>query len=376
MAYRGGAGFKSDSDAQAPSARVRTSDYAISQPKGGASGYANGGEKKVASPASAGARGDGARAAAADAKDGEDDLVARVASKLRLEGSWTNLDFGEIEMGERIGGGGVGVVYEGWFRGEQVALKTLFDPRVDEKLKEEYMDELLVMSQLDHPNIVAFKGACMAPPDLCFVMERCETSLFTLLHYSGRAELSTYERARMAADVAAAMAYLHARRPAIIHRDLKSPNVLVAEDGALKVCDFGLVRTKTTQAGTPSYMAPELLDGKPFSRAVDVYAFGILLHEIFSGEVPFDGCDFYDVRTRVGRGDRPRVPTLDVPDAIQTMMVDCWHARPERRPEMADVHATLQELLEKLPRQSNLAALESGDSFGGGDALDDLLGFK
>ena len=218
MAYRGGAGFKSDSDAQAPSARVRTSDYAISQPKGGGSGYsANGGDKKVASPASA-PRGDGARgAAAADAKDGEDDLVARVASKLQLEGSWTNLDFSEIEVGERIGGGGVGVVYEGWFRGEQVALKTLFDPRVDEKLKEEYMDELLVMSQLDHPNIVAFKGACMAPPDLCFVMERCETSLFTLLHYSGTAELSTYERARMAADVAAAMAYLHARRPCLLY---------------------------------------------------------------------------------------------------------------------------------------------------------------
>lgn len=98
----------------------------------------------------------------------------------------------------------------------------------------------------------------MRPPNLCFVMEKCDSSLFTLMHYGGGADsLSTHERVRMAADIAAGMAHLHSRTPPIIHRDLKSHNVLVAADRTLKLCDFGLVRTRTTQAGTPSYMAPE-----------------------------------------------------------------------------------------------------------------------
>ena len=96
---------------------------------------------------------------------------------------WNQIDFErDIEIGERIGGGGVGVIYKGWLRDEPVALKTLFDPRVDEKLKKEYMDELLVMSKVNHSNIVGFLGACMAPPNLCFVMELCDNSLYHLIH--------------------------------------------------------------------------------------------------------------------------------------------------------------------------------------------------
>ena len=98
-------------------------------------------------------------------------------------GGWENIDFNkDIEMGEKIGGGGIGVIYKGWFRDEPVALKTLFDSRIGENLKKEYMDELLCMSKLKHSNIVKFMGACMKPPNLCFVMEMCECSLYDVLH--------------------------------------------------------------------------------------------------------------------------------------------------------------------------------------------------
>ena len=95
---------------------------------------------------------------------------------------WANVNFSEIELGDRIGGGGVGIIYKGWWRDEPVALKTLFDARIGADLKQEYMDELLVMSKVQHSNIVKFLGACMTPPNLCFIMELCDSSLFHLLH--------------------------------------------------------------------------------------------------------------------------------------------------------------------------------------------------
>jgi hypothetical protein len=95
---------------------------------------------------------------------------------------WTHINFEDVELGEIIGGGGVGVIYMGWYRDKAVALKTLFDPRVDDSLKQEYLDELLVMSKVKHSNIVNFMGACMTSPNLFFMMELCENSLFTLLH--------------------------------------------------------------------------------------------------------------------------------------------------------------------------------------------------
>lgn len=95
------------------------------------------------------------------------------------EAGWMHIDFErEVQLGDLIGGGGVGMIYKGWYKDEQVALKTLFDSRIGEDLKREYMDELLVMSKVKHSNIVKFLGACMKPPNLCFVMEMCECSLY------------------------------------------------------------------------------------------------------------------------------------------------------------------------------------------------------
>ena len=199
-----------------------------------------------------------------------------------------------------------------------MAVKTLFDPKVDDALMTEYMDELLVMSQLEHENVVSFLGASMTPPNLFFVMELCDASLFNMLHEQ-HAAFTTYERVQIACDVAAAMEYLHGMEPScIIHRDLKSHNLLVSSRGIVKLCDFGLVKTRTTQAGTPAYMAPELLEGGSFNKSVDVYSFGVLLCELFSQEVPFAGYEIDDIRRAVTRGERPRIPTVDTPEPVSS----------------------------------------------------------
>jgi len=276
---------------------------------------------------------------------------------------------------EEIGGGGVAVVYRGRWGDKTVAVKTLFDPKVNDALRAEYLDELHVMSGLSHPNIVSLLGACMTPPKLFFVMELCERSLFRALHENRQHPLSREGRTRVAKNIADGMAYLHARPAPIVHRDLKSANVL-EQRGEFKICDFGLVRTKNAGAGTPSYIAPEIFRGQSFSLSVDTYAFGVLLNEIFSNEIPFREYDYDDVKRSVTRGDRPPLPRYsDTPDdTIRKLIVDCWADDAAARPTFAAVAEILEAAV-----ASPLATSRSQTSFCdaehdvGGDCLDSLM---
>lgn len=119
------------------------------------------------------------------------------------------------------------------------------------------------------------------------------------------------------------MEYLHAQRPAIIHRDLKTHNLLKAYDGHVKICDFGLVKVTNPQAGTPAYMAPELFQNKPYNKSVDVYSFGVVFWELFCGEIPFYMVDIPDIRQRVLSGDRPKIPG-SCPQRWTNLIRQCW----------------------------------------------------
>lgn len=283
--------------------------------------------------------------------------------------TWKTIRFDEVEVGERIGGGGVGVVHRGWYKNKPVALKTLFDARISEDLKREYMNELVVVSQLDHPNIVQFIGANTQPPNLFFAMELCEGSLFDALHRSRR-RYSIRELVSISLSTAKALLHLHRQSPPIIHRDVKSHNLLFSRDGTLKLCDFGLVLTSASRAGTPCYMAPELFDNLPFGPAVDVYAFGMLLWEMFTGNVPFEGFEVLDIANVVKDGQRPAVPKGDTPREVRRLIEDCWAQRATERPNFAEVVERLDSLLDSIPEKTHLDML--GDDFGG-DCLDSLM---
>ena len=178
------------------------------------------------------------------------------------------------------------------------------------------------MSKLSHSNIVRFMGASMVPPNLCFVMELCEDSLYNQLH-NKRLNFSEYDIIRLATDVACAVEYLHSLKPCIIHRDLKSHNVLISYDGVAKICDFGLVKNTCTTAGTPAYMAPELLENKQYNRSVDSYAFAVLLWELYTGEIPYYCMEIADIRNRVIGGGRPTIPSL-IPRRSSNLIRTCW----------------------------------------------------
>jgi hypothetical protein len=174
----------------------------------------------------------------------------------------------EVVLFEQLGSGAFGTVYRGEWQGARVAVKVLTAAAgCSPKELESFRQEAAVLSRLRHPNIVAFLAASTAPPTVCVVEELAEGgSLHARLHEclgpSGRradAPLPLPELIRLATGIAAAMAYLH---PGVVHRDLKSQNVLLSADGTPKVCDFGIAKFKAGtfvstahgQAGTPAYM--------------------------------------------------------------------------------------------------------------------------
>ncbi|EOY21278.1 Tyrosine kinase family protein isoform 6 [Theobroma cacao] len=171
---------------------------------------------------------------------------------------------------EEITLGSYGEVYRGDWHGTEVAVKKFLDQDISGESLEEFKSEVRIMKKLRHPNVVLFMGAVTRPPNLSIVTEFLHRgSLYRLIHRPNN-QLDERRRLRMALDAARGMNYLHNCTPVIVHRDLKSPNLLVDKNWVVKVvCDFGLSRMKhstylssRSTAGTAEWMAPEVLQNE------------------------------------------------------------------------------------------------------------------
>ncbi|XP_027937083.1 serine/threonine-protein kinase CTR1-like isoform X3 [Vigna unguiculata] len=207
-----------------------------------------------------------------------------------------DIPWSELILKENIGTGSFGTVLRADWRGSDVAVKILKVQGFDPGRFEEFLKEVSLMKRLRHPNIVLLMGAVIQPPKLSIVTEYLSRgSLYELLHMPNvGSSLSERCRLKMAYDVASGMNYLHQMRPPIVHRDLKSPNLLVDDSYTVKVCDFGLSRTKAntflsskTAAGTPEWMAPEVIRGELSNEKCDVFSFGVILWELVTLQQPW-----------------------------------------------------------------------------------------
>jgi len=170
-------------------------------------------------------------------------------------------------------------------------------------------------------------------------------SLYTLLH-SPSCQLTWAQVIYLCLGAASGLAHLH--RCGVVHRDVKSANLLVQPDLTVKVADFGLSRINPNTAamtgslGTYQWMAPEVIGNQQYSEKADVYSFGIVLWECTARQIPFATVPGVKAAMDVmNHGLRPEIPSY-TPPALATLMQWCWQGNPEERPQMADVAQALK----------------------------------
>uniref|UniRef100_A0A1J3D3F3 non-specific serine/threonine protein kinase n=1 Tax=Noccaea caerulescens TaxID=107243 RepID=A0A1J3D3F3_NOCCA len=290
----------------------------------------------------------------------------RANRDLGLDGDDMDIPWCDLNIKERIGAGSFGTVHRAEWHGSDVAVKILMEQDFHAERVNEFLREVAIMKRLRHPNIVLFMGAVTQPPNLSIVTEYLSRgSLYRLLHKSGaREQLDERRRLSMAYDVAKGMNYLHNRNPPIVHRDLKSPNLLVDKKYTVKVCDFGLSRLKASTflssksaAGTPEWMAPEVLRDEPSNEKSDVYSFGVILWELATLQQPWGNLNPAQVVAAVGfKGKRLEIPRNLNPQ-VAAIIEGCWTNEPWKRPSFATIMDLLRPLIKSAVPQPNRSDL-------------------
>jgi serine/threonine protein kinase len=223
---------------------------------------------------------------------------------------------------------------------------------------------VVVDSQIFHPNVVLFMGACTDPTQkLMVVTERLPTDLHALLiENKTKYDLSLRKRMKMAKEAALGINWLHSGKQQFIHRDLKLSNLLVTHDFHVRVADFGLTRVKDkkggdgdTPQGSPAYMAPEVYMGH-YDEKCDVYSFGMVLWEMLTQERVF--ADIPNLQKLmfavVEEGRRPALPP-NTPTSLRNLITACWDASPAKRPSFKEILEQLDHVLVDVVVQDHSA---------------------
>jgi Protein tyrosine and serine/threonine kinase/Regulator of chromosome condensation (RCC1) repeat len=256
---------------------------------------------------------------------------------------------------EPIGRGGYSTVFKGKWRGTTIAIKKMKIEGSNDRY-DEFMQECQTMMSVRHPNIVLFMGACTVSPKLCIILEYCGNgSLWDILR-NHSTPLPWYLRCKIALDIARGVNYLHSFPVPVLHRDLKSLNILLDDAMNAKLSDFGWARfkaeTMTNKIGTYQWMAPEVIKTHEYSEKADVYSFAIILWELATRKPPFKELNGLQVSQEVANNDlRPPIPKR-CPDPFLKLMQKCWAKEPNTRPSFENIIEELESFLKFLERSA------------------------
>jgi serine/threonine-protein kinase len=262
---------------------------------------------------------------------------------------------------EKLGEGGMGIVYRGRDirLDRDVALKVLLPTSAnDSEARERLLHEARTASRLNHPHICGVYDADAMGEQIYVAMELIEGR--SLKELSNGAPLPIPTVIRYGTQVASGLA--HAHEHGVIHRDLKCANVIVTPDGRAKIVDFGLavrrvdeVSGKTTSslsvdrsgeiAGTLPYLSPELLRGEPADERSDIWALGVIVYELATGQLPFRGATTFELSSIILCGVPEAFPPT-VPVALRTVIYRCLAKEPAERYQTAGAIAQALESLD------------------------------
>lgn len=231
-----------------------------------------------------------------------------------------------------LGRGGFGEVLKGVINGvDEVAVKLI---KISSPVAvEQFKHEIDTISMLRHRHILQFYGACVQPTCLYMVTELMKTDLYSALRRDPKYFWTGQYGPEVALGIVSGLHYLHSRKPPMVHRDIKSPNILLM-DGLAKIADVGLARSKansdmTAQRGfTMAWAAPEVVYRRRATEKIDIWSFGVILWEIASGCVP-----------HVGQLVIPKTS----PGHVQQLFHMCTDENPTQRPSAAEIITKLKE---------------------------------
>lgn len=256
---------------------------------------------------------------------------------------------GPYKIGRQLGRGGMGVVYAGLNpeTGEEAAIKVLGAAFVTEEgFRERFEGEIETLKKLRHPNIVRLFGYGEQDGLLFYSMELVNGTNLEELLKQGR-KFAWPEVFEIALKMCSALKHAHDR--GVIHRDIKPANLLQAQDGEIKLSDFGIAKlfgaTGMTSTGgvlgTAEYMAPEQADGRAVSHRCDLYSLGCVMYALLAGRPPFVARSIPEVlhMVRFAQPEPLRRYCTDVPDEVCQIVQQLLDKNPERRMANATVLA-------------------------------------
>jgi len=284
--------------------------------------------------------------------DKQPDHVAYIATE--LEGAVSErIDPNEIVLNsEPLGVGAFGVVYPGQYRQNLVAVKVMSrQQELFDQIISDFEKEIELYKRLRNPLLVEFIGASLVPGKLCMCTELINHG--SLEQLINEVEVPFALQCKFALNIAEAVDYLHANN--VLYRDLKPSNVLIVSTAMgskvnCKIGDFGTARdvkdvtelyTYTTGQGTPIYMAPEILDVRPYNNKADVYSYGITLWQMFAREKPWTHVPVWNIPVLVISGQRPTCPD-NMPKEYAQLVRSCWSASIDERPNF---HSVIDQLI-------------------------------
>src|SRR5882672_2657947 len=266
---------------------------------------------------------------------------------------------GHCRVVAKIGEGGMGVVYRAYDEvlHRDVAVKVVNkDARLDSSASQRLLQEARASSSLSHPNICTIHEVGETNGELYIVMELVEGK--SLRAMSGDAGFPSESVLRYGVQIASALGRAHDR--GIVHRDLKTANIVIAFDGLVKVLDFGLAKQvggsifegttrsfatlqdASSVSGTLPYMAPEILRGDTADYRTDLWALGVVLYEVASGRLPFEGRTGFEISSAIMR-EIPRPLGPPVPPGLWAIVQRCLTKEPVQRYQRAsEIQAALE----------------------------------